>query len=80
MFIPEKVKRFNKLNAADKDLFKRVCTRFYKAWEYPEDHVPVKISRMDSKHLKDMGIIENFESQPVYELILKFKKHGRTYK
>ncbi|MEY7998645.1 hypothetical protein AB8U03_00265 [Clostridium sp. Mt-5] len=52
MFIPESVKGFNKLDAADKELFKRFCTRFYKAWEYPEDHAPIKISRMDEKYLK----------------------------
>jgi hypothetical protein len=32
------------------------------------------------KHLKAYGMIENFELQPEYELIPKFKKHGRTYR
>lgn len=47
MFISEKVKGFSKLNDADKELFKRFCTRFYKAWEYPEDHAPIKVQRAD---------------------------------
>lgn len=46
MFIPEKVKGYSKLDAAGKELFKRFCTRFYNAWEYPEDHAPIKVQRV----------------------------------
>lgn len=52
MFDAEKVKGYRKLNDKDKGLFKKFCEKFYKAWEYPEDHAPVKIERMDSKYLK----------------------------
>lgn len=52
MFDSEKVKGYKKLNVKDKGLFKKFCEKFYKAWECPEDHTPVKIERMDSKYLK----------------------------
>ncbi len=52
MFNAEKVKGYNKLNDSGKELFKVFCEKFYKAWEYPEDHKPIKIEKMDSKHLK----------------------------
>ena len=52
MFNAEEVKGFNKLSDADKELFKKFCERFYRAWEYPEEHAPVKIEKMDSRYLK----------------------------
>jgi hypothetical protein len=52
MFIPENIKGFDRLDAASKELFKRFCTRFYEAWEYPEDHAPTSVKRLDSKYLK----------------------------
>lgn len=52
MFKAESVKGFSKLNDADKKLFRWFCEKFYKAWEYSEDHAPTSIKRMDSKYLK----------------------------
>ena len=52
MFDAGKVKGYAKLNDMDKKLFDRFCKRFYEAWEYPEDHAPIKIERMDKKYLK----------------------------
>jgi hypothetical protein len=52
VFNVEKVKGYNKLNDKDKELFKVFCEKFYKAWEYPKDHRPIKIEKMDSEHLK----------------------------
>lgn len=52
MFDAEKVKGYSKLGTSDKELFKKFCARFYKAWEYPEDHEPIKVERMDAKYLK----------------------------
>lgn len=45
MFNPEKVKGYSKLNSEGKELFRRFCEKFYKAWEYPEDHEPIKIEK-----------------------------------
>ncbi|EDK35311.1 hypothetical protein [Clostridium kluyveri] len=52
MFNATEVKGFNKLSNADKELFKKFCEKFYNAWEFPDKHKPVKISRMNEKHLK----------------------------
>ncbi|QXE19507.1 hypothetical protein [Clostridium sp. 001] len=52
MFNLEEVKGYSKLDAKDKELFGRFYQKFYKAWEYPEDHAPTSIKRMDSKYLK----------------------------
>ncbi|RMD04935.1 hypothetical protein D9O40_00880 [Clostridium autoethanogenum] len=45
MFNLEEVKGYSKLDAKDKELFGRFYQKFYKAWEYPEDHKPISISR-----------------------------------
>ena len=45
VFNPEEVKGYNNLDDKEKEVFKRFCARFYKAWEYPEDHAPLKIQR-----------------------------------
>ncbi|QXE19982.1 hypothetical protein [Clostridium sp. 001] len=45
MFKAESVKGFSKLNDADKKLFRWFCEKFYKVWEHPEDHAPVKIEK-----------------------------------
>ena len=40
---PEQVKGHNKLSDSDKRLFTEFLQHFYKAWEYPEDHLPIKV-------------------------------------
>ncbi|AZV56773.1 hypothetical protein [Clostridium sp. AWRP] len=52
MFNPEKVKGFSKLDKEGREVFRRFCEKFYKAWEHPEDHVPTSVKRIDSKYLK----------------------------
>lgn len=45
MFDAKKVKGYNNLEHKDKKLFSWFCKKFYKVWEYPDDHAPVKIEK-----------------------------------
>ena len=40
---PGNVKGYNKLSEVNKQLFTSFLTNFYKVWEYPEDHQPIKV-------------------------------------
>lgn len=40
---PEDVAGYNKLSEENKKLFITFLKNFYKAWEYPEQHIPVKV-------------------------------------
>lgn len=40
---PEQVKGYSKLTEENKKLFTAFLENFYKVWEYPEDHIPVKV-------------------------------------
>lgn len=40
---PEQVAGYNKLSEDTKKLFVAFLRNFYKVWEYPEEHVPVKV-------------------------------------
>lgn len=41
---PEDVVGYNKLSEECKKLFRVFLENFYKVWEYPEDHVPVRVA------------------------------------
>lgn len=40
---PENVKGYSKLSEECKKLFAAFLENFYKAWEYPEEHMPTKV-------------------------------------
>lgn len=40
---PKDVKGFNKLLDSNKQLFELFLKNFYRAWEYPENHVPINV-------------------------------------
>lgn len=45
LFNSNEVKGYKNLGKGDKEAFRIFCDKFYKAWEYPEDHKPISISR-----------------------------------
>lgn len=40
---PEEVKGYNKLNAEHKKLFEKFLKNYYEVWEFPEEHLPIKV-------------------------------------
>lgn len=54
--LPEEVAGYNKLNENHRKLFREFLKKFYKAWEYPENHLPVKVAfkkdKVDGAYLK----------------------------
>ena len=41
---PEKVKGYSKLSEKNMKIFAAFLENFYKVWEFPEDHQPVKVT------------------------------------
>lgn len=41
---PEDVAGYNKLSEDHKKLLSEFLKNFYKAWDYPEDHLPTKVT------------------------------------
>lgn len=47
---PEDVKGYETLSDKQKNLFNGFLKNYYKAWEYPEDHLPVKVKFIDKEN------------------------------
>lgn len=45
----EDVKGFSALSSENKALFKEFLNNFYKSWEHPEKHVPLKVKLIRDK-------------------------------
>ena len=41
---PEEVKGYDELIDSHKELFAAFLNNYYKGWEYPEDHMPLKVT------------------------------------
>lgn len=41
---PNEVRGFEKLSNSSRQIFESFLKSFYKAWEYPEEHIPIRVA------------------------------------